>query len=254
MKETRIPEISTEMRKRIKRIARFHYGFKPRDKDIDLIDDMVRNDYVVMHDARIVWELATQNAISQLLKVRDKIGSAKFERIWLEKSMFRYLSYASMCFRAGISEGTISLCRTAIESGLRERIAEELAGKEHGDPEKLPEVIWEKMQQLRDETLAKLMLEAENNGIIRRWQIEDIFKELKFGDQDSRRVLDKFIHGDIVWKVDFVRNRGGDMKVVGAKDRLQEYKIISESKSSEIAIKVLEASYKIAEILYYRNI
>lgn len=199
MKETKISGVTTEMRKRIKKIVRFHYGFKPKDEDIDWIDDMLRNEYVVLHDERIIRELATQNAVNQLLKIRDKIGSIKFETIWLEKFMFRYLTYASMCFTAGIPEGTISLCRTAIESRLRERIAEELAGKECGDPKKLPEIIWRRMGELRDEKLTKLILKAENNNIISRQQIENIFEEYKFGDQNSRRVLDKFIHGDIVW-------------------------------------------------------
>ena len=43
------------------------------------------------------------------------------------------------------------------------------------------------------------------------------------------------------------------MKVVGARDKLQEYKIISESISGEIAFGVLKASYKVAEILYYKK-
>jgi hypothetical protein len=254
MKKTKIPEISNETKKRIKKIVRFHYGFKPKDDDIDWIDDMLRGNYITCHDDRIVRELATQNAISQLLKIRDEIGSLKFERIWLEKSMFRYLTYASMCFRAGISEGTISLCRTAIESGLRERIAEEMAKKEKKGPEKLPEIIWMKMEELRDETLSQLILKAEDENIIKKQEIEEIFDEFRLGDQSSRRILDKFIHGDIVWMVDFARDRGRDMRVTGAKDKFQEYKIISESISSEIVIGILKASYKIAEILYYRNI
>jgi hypothetical protein len=74
--------------------------------------------------------LVSREAGKQLLKYRDKIASSKFEEIWLEKSIFKYLTWASMCFRAGIPIGTICLCRTAIETGLRERVAEEMAKKD----------------------------------------------------------------------------------------------------------------------------
>ena len=42
-KETIVSQLSNEERKRIKKIVEFHHGFKPKDKDIDWIDEMLRN-------------------------------------------------------------------------------------------------------------------------------------------------------------------------------------------------------------------
>lgn len=254
MNETRIPQISDEMKKRIKNIVKYHYGFTPKDDDLEWIDRMLRNNYATLHDQQIIRELAAKNISDELLKHRDSIGSIEFERIWLEKSIFKYLTFASMCFRAGIPAGAISLCRTAIESGLRERLAEELARKETINVPKLPEATWNKLKELSDKTLAPLIEDADREGIIEKQEIDEIFQEFKFRDQNSRRILDKFIHGDIVWMVNFVRDKEEDTRVIGAENKLQEYKIISDMRINQIAIQVLKATYKIAEILYYKNI
>ena len=254
MNETRIPRISDETKERIRDIVKYHYGFTPKDDDIEGIDRMLRNNYAVLHEQRIIQELVDEDINKELLKHRDRIGSMEFERIWLEKTIFKYLTFASMCFRAGIPTGTVSLCRTAIESGLRERIAEELARKETKDSKKLSEVTWSKIEELaKDKKLKDLIQVADDKGIISKQEIEKIFQKFKFRNQSSRRILDKFIHGDIIWMVNFVRNRE-DIGVIGAKNKLEEYKIISDAKNNQIAIGVLKATYKIAEILYYKNI
>lgn len=253
MNETRIPEISDAMKERIKDIVKYHYGFAPKDDDIAWIDEMLRNNYSALHDQRIIRELAVENVSDELLKHRDRIGSVEFERIWLEKTIFNYLTFASMCYRAGIPAGTISLCRTAIESGLRERLAEQLARKEKLNDAQLPKAVLDKLTKLRDQSLNKLISLAESEKIIMNREIEGIFRGLKFRNQTSRRILDKFIHGDIIWMVNFAKDRG-DVKVVGAKDKLEEYKIIAEGGIGQIAFEVLKGTYKIAEILYYKNI
>ncbi len=252
--ETRIPQISDEMKKRIKNIVKYHYGFTSKDEDLEWIDRMLRNNYATFHDLQIVRELAVNNVSDELLKHRDSIGSIEFETIWLEKDIFKYLTFARMCFRAGIPVGTISLCRTAIESGLRERLAEELAKKETTNITELPEATWNKLEELSDKTLAKLIEGADREGIIEKQEIDEIFQEFKLRDQNGRRILDKFIHGDIAWMVNFVRDKEEDTKVIGAENKLQEYKIISDMRIYQIAIQVLKATYKIAEILYYKNI
>ncbi|MCZ7393392.1 MAG: hypothetical protein ABOK23_07935 [Candidatus Methanoperedens sp.] len=254
MNETRIPQISDEMKRRIKNIVKYHYGFTPKDNDLEWIDRMLRNNYATLHDQQIIRELAAKNVSDELLKNRDSIGSIEFERIWHEKSIFKYLTFASMCFRAGIPAGSISLCRTAIESGLRERLAEELAKKETTNVTELPETTWNKLKELNGKMLFKLIKEADQEGIIEKQKIEEIFQEFKFEDQSGMKILDKFIHGDIVWMVNFVRDREEDTSVIGAKDKLQEHKIISNMKTDKIAIEVLKATTKIAEILYYKTI
>ena len=254
MNEIIIPQISDEMKKRITRIVKYNYGFIPKDDDIKRIDKGLRNNYATLHDQRIIREIVSENIIKELLKQRDRIGSIEFERIWLEKAIFKYLTFASMCFRAGIPVGTINLCRTAIESGLRERLAEELAKKESTNVSKLPEATWKKMKELNDKKLCQLIKKADQEEIIKKQEIEEIFQKLKFKNQSSRRILDKFIHGDIVWIVNFVKDKEKDTRVIGAKNKLQEYKIISNMMTSQIAIEILKATYKIAEILYYKNI
>ena len=254
MDESRVTPITNEKIKRIKLTVKYHHGFTPKDDDIYSIDDMLRNNYRVLHDQRIIRELVARDIGRELLKHRNRLGSLEFERIWGEKTMFKYLTFASMCYRGGIPAGTISLCRTAIESGLRERLAEELARRESADTFKLPEVTWNKLKALRGKALGDLIEMAAGEGIIGKQEIEGAFGKLKLGGQSSRRILDKFIHGDIVWVVDFVTDREQDTRVVGAKDLLQEYKIISDMRTDQIAIEVLKAAYKIAAVLYLGHV
>lgn len=283
MSEAIISQISNEARERVKNIVENHYGFTPKDDDIDWIDRMLRNDYVVSHEQRIISEIAAVNIKHELRKHRRRIGSKEFERIWLEKDIFRYLTFASMCFRAGIPAGAIGLCRTAIESGLREKLAEKRAINRGVDASQLAEATLGEIKRLEGKRgLGELIPDAEKAGIITKKEIEDIFKELKFRG-DARRILDKFIHGNIVWLVNFARDRK-DIKVRGAEgkveryklvpsedggyekvfegeeeykvcvDKLQEYKTIHEMEIGEITIEVLKATYRIAEILYYENV
>ena len=251
MKNTVIPPLSTSQRKKIKEVVKFHYGIDADDHDIDWIDGMLRNHYSVLHDQEIVRNLVTVNIGKILLKHRDKIGSLKFEEITSDKLIFHYLMFASMSYRAGIPIGSIFLCRTAIETGLRERIAEELAKKEIQDREKLPQKIWELMEKLEDKKLWELIRMAEENGIITKEENEEFFKSLKLGRQSSRKVFDKFVHGDIGWIVKFVESKES-AKVIGAKDILHEKKIIAESSIGHIAVSTLIGTTLIAERLYFK--
>ncbi|MCK4391631.1 hypothetical protein KAX17_01835 [Candidatus Bipolaricaulota bacterium] len=250
MGETKIPELSDEAKKRIKRIVSHHHGFVPADDDLRWIDEVLRNDYLVLHEQRIIRQVVGHEITKQLLKHRDRLGNLEFERIWAEKIIFRYLTLASMCYRAGISAGVISLCRTAIESGLRERVAEELARQETVGQDSLPTKTLERLCELRDESLAPLIEKASKVGIISEQQIENAFRPLKFQKQSSRRVLDKFIHGDLAWMVEFVESREEDTRVVGARDELEEFKIVADMKTEQIAVEVLKGSHQIAAILY----
>jgi hypothetical protein len=245
--------MSDEMKERVKNIVEYHYGFTPKDDDIYWIDGMLRDNYAALYPHQIIRELVVNNVSNELLEHRDRIGSEEFERIWAEKDIFKYLTSASMCFRAGIPVGTISLCRTAIESGLRERLAEKLARKEATKVSKLSEATWNKLKELSDKKLAQLIEEADQEEIIKKQKIEEIFQEFKFRNQSSRRILDKIIHGDIVWMVNFVRDSKEDTRVIGARNELHEYKIIADMRSDKVAIGVLKATYKIAEILYYKS-
>jgi len=251
MDEIRLPQIPKETIRRIRQIVDYHHGFTPKDDDIHRIDDMLRDQYAALHPHRIVRELVVTEIDKDLLRHRDSLGSLEFERIWLEKTNFKYLTFASMCYRAGIPAATISLCRTAIESGLRERLAEELAEKGCATTSELPQATWKKLKALRDKALGDLIKTAAREEIIAKGDIERIFRRFKLRDQGGRKILDKFIHGDIAWMVDFVRDREEDTTVVGARNLLQEYKLISQMKTDEIAVEVFKATYEIAEILYF---
>ncbi len=252
MNETILPRLSKEIKEQIKKIVKYHYGFDPKESDIERIDNALRNNYIALHDQQIIRELVSDNAAEELLKHKDRLG-LEFDRIWLEKSIFKYLMYASMCFKGGIKIGTIILCRTALESGLRERLAEEYAKNEIKNDFELPEATWLKLKELTEKTLGQLIKEADKENIISEQEIESLFKDLKYKEQSSKKILDKFIHGDIVWLVDYVKDKEADTRVIGAKDVLQERKIISDIMTDEIAFKVLKTTYKIAEIIYLNN-
>ena len=95
---------------------------------------------------------------------------------------------------------------------------------------------------------------AEDNGILTKTEIEKFFKPLRLEKQTSRKVLDKFIHGDINWIVRLVESRlKENAKVIGAKDILQEKKIVAWFGGfiDYIAVGALKGTTLIAERLYF---
>ncbi len=252
MEEIKIPQLSDEMTGRIKEIVSYHYGFVPADYDLQRIDKILKKQYVVLHEQHIIRRVVDLESEKELLKYREKLGSSQFEQICIEKTIFKYLTLAIMCYRAGVCAGAISLCRTAIETGLRERLAEELVRQEISNIGDLPAKTLEKLHQLRDESLGPLIKKASDVGIISSQDIEDAFRSLKFQSQSTRKVLDKFIHGDLVWMVDFVKSREDDTRVVGAKNELEEFKIVADMGTEQIAFEVLKGAYRIAAALYFQ--
>ncbi len=252
MNEPTIPQLSDEVKRDIQRTVAYHYGFTPSDEILLRIDGALRNHYAALHRGNIIREVVVMEIGNDLLKHRDRIGSLEFERLWAEKSIFRYSMFASMCYRAGIPAGAISLCRTAIEAGLRERLAEVIAKKEAANQKALPAKTLEHLGRLRDESLSDLIRAASEAGILNEHDIEESFNTLKFQGQGSRKVLDKFIHGDIVWMVAFVRSRKADTMVIGAKDELHEAKIVADMELDRVAVEVLRATDRIAAILYLK--
>jgi hypothetical protein len=136
---------------------------------------------------------------------------------------------------------------------LRERVAEEMAREETVDQDSLTTKTLERLRELRDESLAPLIEKASKAGIINEQQIENAFRPLKFRKQSSRKILDKFIHGDLAWMVEFVESREEDTRVVGARDKLEEFKVVADMKTEQIAVEVLKGSYQIAAILYLQE-
>jgi len=252
MNGTILPELTDEMKSQIKKVVKYHYGFEPKDEKIEKIDSYLRNHYLTLHDQRIIRELAADDAQEDLLKNIEQLGSLEFEKIWLEKIIFKYLTLAKMCFVAGIPTGTICLCRTAIESGLREKLAEKIAGDEFGTGSEVSDAKFRKLKELRGELLPNLIKLSHENKIIDKSFFDELFKEFEYKNH-GRKILDKFIHGDIIWIVDFLYSKGEDIRVVGAQSKIEEYKIISDSKDYQIALNILKASYKLAEALYYKK-
>ena len=152
-----------------------------------------------------------------------------------------------------MSIASISLCRTALETGLKEKIAEIRAKEECKDVSKLSRRKWIHLKKLQNLKLKDLIQKAKDEGIITN-EFERVFKNLKFKKSESRKILDKFIHGDIVWIANFIRSKDKNTRVViGAEDIIDENKIVMLSWINNIAIQVLIGTTEIAEKLYFKN-
>ena len=246
MENTIIPPLSDSRRKKIKEVVKFHYGIDADDRDIDWIDKMLRNHYTVLHDQRIIRNLVTVNIDKILLKHRDKIGSIEFERITMDKLIFRYLTFASMCYRAGIPIATISLCRTALEGGLKEKIAEKIAKDEKG--------IWEAIKESSNLKLWQLVQKAEDENIISKGEIENFFiidEKMKKIIPNPRNLLDKYIHADLPTIIAFLKEIGADTEVIDYAGPLEKKKIQAQTFIDKIAVFILAATSRIAERLYF---
>lgn len=247
--------IDDKSRNHIKEIVEYHYGFIPTDEDIDKIDKGLSNNYGTLHPYRIVNRLATSSLNKIISKYRDTLGIT-LEEIELDKLIFKYMTLAKMCYNEAIPYATICLCRTAIEAGLREKVAEELAKKDNAENKDLSDKIFEQMEILKNKMLGSpkggLLKLAEDNNIIMEQDIEQMFKN-KFGSQSGRNILNKFIHGYIFGIYDFLQKRGADTRVIGAKNKLDELKIVADAESNEIAFKTLRITTEIAEILYLKE-
>jgi len=254
--KTIITELSNERKNRIQKIMKYHYGFEPENEDIDRIDGILRsvNTQSTLHDDKIIRYFVTEKIHKILSKHRERIGNTKYEKLLLDKLIFLFLTWAQGCYREGFPIASISLCRTALETGLREKLAEVWAKKECDDSSKLPELTWNYLKKLETNDLTKLIQKAKNEGIIKK-DIEKAFKNLKFKGNESKRILDKFIHGNIAWIANFIRDKDENTRaVIGAEDIIDENKIVMLSWINNIAIQVLIGTTEIAEKLYFKNI
>ena len=231
------PKILAPDVERIKKIIEFNHGFVPDEQDILRVDRMLRNQYGVLHDQCIIRELVTERIDDILLAHGQE--KPDIESLFLDKSIFHYLTFASMSFRAGIPLGCIALCRTALEAGLRERLAEGKAAS--------PEEVWVGIRERSETLLGDLMKEAEREGTLSKKQIQEAFE---FAGQFGHHVLDKYIHADLNSIINLLGGLGLDIRVVGAKDKLAEKKIQAGAYIDLIAAIILAATTKIAEMLY----
>lgn len=231
----------------IKTTLKVGYNIDATDDEIQRIDKGLRNNYVVLHDKRIIREIVSSNVSKILLKHRTKENVSQLEDLFLNKLIFRYLTYASMSYRAGIPIATIILCRTASEAGLRQKIAEK---RTNDNKDK----VWEEMQKLKEMTLRLLIQQADAEDIISKNEIEELFtidEKMKAVIPNPRNLLDKYIHADLPTIIDFLQAIGLDMSgVIGAKSLIQEKMILAASSQDMIAIFVLTATTRLAERLY----
>jgi hypothetical protein len=220
----------------IKKIVEFHYGFLPDDDEIVSIDEGLRNQYSVLHEQCIIRELLTRKVSSILVAHRQE--KPDIESLFLDKLMFRFLTIASMCYRAGIPLACITICRIAIEAGLRERLAEAKGSS--------PEEVWNEIKK-RHGKLRWLVKEADQEGIMTEKEFEELFV---FRGQLGHNLLNKYAHADLNSIIRLFESLQFDIRVIGAKDALAEKKIQAETYTDEVAIAVLVATTKIAEKLY----
>lgn len=254
--KTIIPELSNERKNRIQKIMKHHYGFEPENEEIERIDGILRsiNTQSTLHDEKIIRYFVIEKIHKILSKHRERIGNTKYETLLLDKLIFLFLTWAQGCYKDGFSIASISLCRIALESGLKEKLAEVWAKEEGEDVPKRSRRKWMHLKKLQDLMLKDLIQKAKDEGIITN-EFERTFKNLKFKKKDSRKILDKFIHGDIVWIADFIRAKDENTRIViGAEDIIDENKIVMLSGINNIAIQVLIGTTEIAEKLYFKNI
>ena len=247
--ETVIPPLSSSRIERIKKIVRFHYGIDAKEGDIAWIDSMLRNNYSVLHDQRIISKLVTVNVDNILLKHRERIGSTELERLWMSKIIFQYLTLASMCYRANIPIATIFLCRTAMEAGLREKLAEKRA-EEHTTE------VWQETQNLKDVWLSQLIQKAEDEGIISKDELSKLFtvhSKMERIIPNPRNLLDKYIHADLPTIIAFLKEIGVDTRVIGVEDLMEQKKLEAETFTDKVAVSVLAATTRLAERLYLQR-
>ncbi len=230
-------DISRPDLQRIKKIVEFHHGFLPNDDEIVSINEGLRNQYRVLRDQYIIRELLTRK-ISDIL-VAHRREKPDIESFFIDKLMFRFLTLASMCYRAGIPLACIALCRVALEAGLRERLAEAKASS--------PEEVWSEINKRSDKLLESLVKEADREGIMAKKEFEELFV---FGGQLGHHLLDKYIHADLNSIIRLFESLQFDIRVMGAKDALAEKKIQAEAYTDEVAVAVLAATTRITEKLY----
>jgi hypothetical protein len=231
---------------RIKATLRSHYGIVANDQEIHGIDKGLRNNYVVLHDQRIMREIVSRNVSKILLKHRKKENVSQLEALFLAKSVFFYLTYASMSYRAGIPLASILLCRTAIESGLREKIAEKRAANNKTK-------ILDEMTRLMNKRLSQIERIAEEEGIINKSELEEIFqihKGMKTAIRNPRQILDKYIHADFPAIVSILAELGVDVRLQTPKDPFEEKKITAMLFTDKVAVLILMATTRLAERLY----
>lgn len=223
------------------------HGIITNDEELDRIDEGLQNNYAVLHNQHVIKEIISFKISNILLKHRTKENVSQLEDLFYNKLIFHYLTYASMSYRVGIPIATIFLCRAALKTGLREKIAEKRAVDHKKE-------VWEELQKLKDMMLRHLIREAENEGIISKNEIEELFtidEKMKTVIPNPRNLLDKYIHADLPTIIEFLKAIGLDVSgVIGAKSRMQEKRILAESSHEKIEVFILTATTRLAERLY----
>jgi len=147
-------------RNEIKELVKTKYGFSPENDEINYINDMLRLTYFDLHQFRIVNHIATSSIFNSLMKYRAVKGY-EFDNIYSDKLIFKYLRLARKCFEEALNFPAICMCRTAIESGLIERVAEEQANIDGDTTRKFEKKVLNYMKKNKNEMLHRNLEHAE---------------------------------------------------------------------------------------------
>lgn len=250
---TIIPALDEGVKEEIRELTESNYGFTPDKYEIERIDKGLRENYEPLHKYRIYNRILTSFIKNIIWQYKDKIGETEFYKIRQSKLIFFYKDLAERCFHEAIHYATICLCRTAIEAGLRERVAEELAKKDTDMTKSIDEKIFEQMNKLKKDTLGPLLTNAGKEKIITKNDVKKMFQK-EFGSRSGRNILDKFVHGDIFAIYDFLKNAGKDTTVFSGEEisATEIRKFVATGGSYAIAYEILKITTKIAEILYFK--
>lgn len=239
---TWIKMINDEMRNNIKELTNSNYGFIPEDVEINTIDSRLSESYLDLHEYRIINHLATRAIYDSKLSYWST--KSNFAYIVGEKLIFRFLRLAIKCFNEANNYASICLCRTAIESGLIERVAEEYANRDSDKNKCYEQKLLFYINQNKDKMLHRNLELAEELNIISKRDVEDMF-ERNVGVGVGKRILNKFVHGDII---DIVKTSNNpEVK----EDDLNQIKWIADNESYRIGYNILKITIDIAEKLYF---
>ena len=190
-----IKMINDEMMKNIKELTKERYGFTPNDFEINSIGESLSLSYEELHQYKIINHLVTRKIY--LDKFNYWSGLSTFNTITNEKLIFRFLKLAIKCYNEANNYASICLCRTAIETGLIERVAEENAKNDNAKDKCYEQKVVYYMNRNKGKMLHRNLELAQGFDIISITDVEEMF-ERNIGHGIGKKILDKFVHGDII--------------------------------------------------------
>lgn len=199
MNESKYPDLLPDHKQIIKEQAKTTYGLDISAEDIETALKQKHSELYDFHRAQqIRREIVVRKMLLPILNdARKKAGkkdNAQFELGFMGPYFFEAVN----CFESGLVVATIFLCRSALEVGLREVIAQERSNR--NGTSLLDEYNSLEKAMLGSGKEGGLLKIAEKMNIIKADRVNRTFTPLhrlaqSQNPEEYRRLLDKFIHG-----------------------------------------------------------